>query len=191
MSRRFLLPALMAVFVLATGLAIAAEPHSGLMRDDGIHMESWMEPDHHDLAKAAKTAADSGKTLLVIVEGPGCTACAAMHADHFQVPQYAAFMQKHFLVHLMSTQGTRQVTDATGQSMTERKFVQKSRVRGTPTLMFLNAKGQEFFRIPGLPDTIYFRAFMDYVADGSAAKELDLDKWWANNEAKVRARHNI
>lgn len=191
MNRRALITALSTVFALVLALPAAAGPHQGPMRDDGIHMETWMEADRHDLAQAAKDAEAAGKTLLVVVEGPGCTACAAMHAEHFSDPKYAAFMKKNFVVHLVSTAGERKVTDFDGTELSEQYYVASRRVRGTPTLMFFNGRAEEFFRIPGLPDGIFFRAFMDYVADGSAAGNMELDAWWAANEEKVRARHNI
>lgn len=187
MFRRLILVPMVALFI--STFAVPAD--AGSMRDDGIHTETWMEAERHDMAAAAKAAADSGKTLLVVVEGPGCTACASMHRTHFADEKYVAFLNKHFDVHLMSTAGERNVTDVEGNKVTETNFVRMNQVRGTPTLMFLDAKGEEFFRIPGLPEDVYFRAFIDYVADGSAAKELSLEKWWAANEAKVRARHNI
>lgn len=173
------------------GPAPAAGPHPGALRDDGVRLETWMEGERHDIAKAAAAAKAAGKTLMVIVEGPGCTACAAMHRDHMADATYAAYLKQHFDVHVVSTAGKRPVTTAEGETVTERDFVAQSQVRGTPTLMFLNGKGEEYFRIPGLPEAVYFRAFIDYVADGSAEKGASLDEWWAANESKVRARHGV
>lgn len=179
-----------ALLVLALAApAPAAGPRAGAMRDDGVHMEPWMQGERHDILKAAATAKANGKTLLVVIEGPGCTACAAMHREHFADPAYAAFLTKHFDVHLMSTAGTRPVVAANGMTLSERDFAAAAQVRGTPTLMFINAKGEEYFRIPGLPEALYFRAFIDYVADGSAEKGDNLEAWWSANEAKLRARH--
>lgn len=182
--------AVFALLALAlAGPAPAAGPHTGGMRDDGVHMEPWMHGERHDIANAAAAAKANGKALLVVVEGPGCTACAAMHREHFADAAYAGFLTKHFDVHLMSTNGTRQVIAANGMTLSERDFIAASQVRGTPTLMFINGDGKEYFRIPGLPEALYFRAFIDYVADGSAEKGDNLEAWWAANEAKVRARH--
>ena len=179
-----------AAFSLAAPVSASAKD-AAMMRDDGIHMESWMTSDNHDLKQAVNDAKKAGKRLMIIVEGPGCTACAAMHRTHFQDAKFVKYLTDHFDVNLMSTHGKKNVVNFEGEKQSEKDFTQKNLVRGTPTLMFIDQTGTEFFRIPGLPQAVYFRAFIDYVADGSAEKNVSQSEWWAQNEDQVRARHGV
>lgn len=190
MQHRLFLGLFAVFFALVLGFAVpAAATGGGQMRDDGIHMESWMKTEGHDMAKALAAAQAAGKHLLVVVEAPGCHNCGEMHADHFSKKDYADYMTKHFEVLLMNRIGARKVVDFDGKTITEADFAAAQGVRGTPWLMFFNADAKQYFTIPGLTQALHFRAFIDYVADGSALKNVDLNDWWAKNEARLRAEH--
>lgn len=126
------------------------EPHMG---EDGLHKPSWLKQSFLDIAEDVQEAADDGKRLFMTMEAKGCSYCAKMNKVNFREPAIADYLNEHFHHIQINVQGAREVTDANGDTMEERDYVRRMRLRGTPKLIFFNK-----------PEKVEGRAGLDAVA---------------------------
>lgn len=119
-----------------------------------------------DLADARK----AGRLLMVVYEQEGCPYCAQLHQVHFQDAAIVAALKKHFDVIQLDIWGGREVTDFSGETLTEKQLARKLKVQFSPTLAFYDAQGKEIYRVSGLHKPAIFKAELDYLASGAYQK---------------------
>jgi thioredoxin-related protein len=119
-----------------------------------------------DLADAGK----AGRLLMVVYEQEGCPYCAQLHQVHFQDKAIVDTLKKHFDVIQLDIWGGREVTDFSGETLTEKQLARKLKVQFSPTLAFYDAQGKEIHRIPGLRKPALFKAELDYLASRAYQK---------------------
>lgn len=177
------------MLALSTVAPLAHAAGDGLMREDGIHMETWMHVSGHDLKMALKAADASGKSMVVIFEQPGCHTCAQMHSENFSDVDFVTALTADFDVHLMSTRADFPMKDRAGEPTTEEEYANENLVQGTPTIIFYAADGTETFRMPGLLPRPYFRAAFDYMRESGDKSLTDFRNWIAANMDMIAAKY--
>jgi len=181
----------MVVVALTLGLgllspagATEAEPPRS---DDGLYTQPWFKATSFlDLAEDLTEAKAKGKRYAILWEQRGCPYCREMHRVNFAIPEIVAYIRENFDVLQLNLWGDREVTDFDGESLPEKKLARKQRVSFTPTIVFVDDKGEEVFRMPGYFKPFHFQGVFEYVRDEGYDKE-PFQRWLQAKADRMRA----
>jgi len=123
--------------------------------------------------------------LILYFYQDGCPYCAKLLRENFADRAIVAYTREHFEVDPINIWGDREVTDLKSNSLTEKTFAGALRVQYTPTLIFVNEKGQVALRINGYFPPHKFLLALQYVAEGHPGKIKFTDFLAANDTGKA------
>lgn len=131
----------------------------------GFHEKpAWFKNTFLDLREDVAEAAEEGKRIILFFHQDGCPYCAKLLNVNFSLKSLVQKTQQHFAVIAINIWGDREVTDLQGRTVTEKNFAAELKVMYTPTLLFLNERGETALRINGYYPPHKFEAALDYVA---------------------------
>jgi len=169
-------------------VAEAAGEKEPLVGDDGLYTQPWFNHTSFlDIGDDAKEAASGGKRLAILFEQKGCPYCREMHRVNLAIPEISDYIKANFNVTQLNLWGDREVTDADGEAMSEKKFGRKHRVMYTPTIMFVDEKGKEVFRMPGYFKPFHFKHIFIYVKEEAYLTEPNFQRWLQVKADAMRA----
>lgn len=114
------------------------------------------------LTEAQQNAAEDGKPLFVFVEAEWCSICKRMLKNVFPTEGVSSALADKY--HPVSIDlDSKNEIQFNGQTMTEREFARKMNVAGTPTTIFIDAKGEELGRQVGFIDVDQLKRLLAYV----------------------------
>ncbi len=105
--------------------------------DDGLHKPEWFRVTFKDVGEDFAEATAEGKRLLLIVEQRGCIYCTEMHEKTFTDPRVKELLETDYFPVQLNLHGDTDVTDADGESLSEKAAARKWGVMFTPTMIFL------------------------------------------------------
>jgi thioredoxin-related protein len=140
--------------LLALMLAVALPARANEIPD-------WFAETFLDVREDAAEAAKQGKRLMLYFWLEGCPYCKQMESVTFKRPQIATRMQREILPVAVNVRGDREVTWTDGRKMSEKGFTAFLKVRGTPTIVFFDAKGDVVLRVSGYLDPQQLSAVLD------------------------------
>ena len=127
------------------------------------------------------------RPLLVMFEQPRCAPCDELHLDILQRPASRELLEKFDVVLLDMWSRTPLVTPA-GQQTTASEWARELNVHYAPTLVFLDATGQEVFRTEAYLKTFHIQSAMDYVASGAWREQPAFQRFIAARADKLEAQ---
>lgn len=163
--------------------------------EDGIHKPSWLKESFLDISEDIVEADAEGKRLFMTIEWKGCPFCHKMNEVNFREPQIVDFLTRHFDHLQLNMQGDREVTDANGDTMSEKDYIRRLRLRGTPKLVFFHgpdkAKGKRgvdavAFTVEGYVGRDQFYNMMEYVVAEAYETEPNFFKWLQSDAPKTK-----
>lgn len=141
-----------------------------------VRYPSWFELSFLNLAEDLQAAVDDGKRGLIVYFGQDyCPYCKALLERNLGREDIARYTRKHFDVVAIDIHGHKSVTDMQGREMDESEYAALQQVNFTPTLLFLDADGNEALRLQGYYPPYKFLAALEYVADGHYRAESYAD----------------
>lgn len=154
-----------ALFSLGSMLHAADENLGEGMVNPGYHEPpNWFKQSFMDLQEDLAEANENGKRLLLYFYQDGCPYCGKLLSVNWTQPDIVKKTRDNFDVIAVNLWGDRDVTDFSGNTMTEKRFAESKRVMYTPTLLFLNEKGEVALRVNGYYPPKKFAAALDYIA---------------------------
>jgi len=147
---------------LAAGAQVAS-PHA-------IEHPAWFAQSFLDFREDIAEANRDGKRLLVYFGQDGCPYCARLMQTNFTQREIVDKTRKHFVVVAINIWGDREVTWVDGTRLGEKAFAKRLKVQFTPTLLFLDEKGNVALRLNGYYPPRRFEAALDYVAGRMESK---------------------
>lgn len=159
------------VSLLAMADEIRVETIKPDMVNPGYHEKpSWFKESFLDLREDILEASENKKRVLIYFYQDGCPYCAKLLQDNLGQKSLADKTRNNFDVIALNMWGDREVTDLSGTVVTEKKFAEKLKVMYTPTLLFLNEKGQVALRVNGYYAPHKYEAALDYVRGKNETK---------------------
>jgi thioredoxin-related protein len=135
-------------------------------RDIGLVVPEWFTLSFLDLREDLEVAVERGKMGIALYFGlEHCPYCERMLHENLAAPDIRNYLSDHFDVIALDVDGSREVTTLEGETMPERVFAAQRRLNFTPGFTFVDAKGDEIFRIRGYYPPYRFRAALEYVID--------------------------
>jgi thioredoxin-related protein len=136
----------------------------------------WFKDSFLDLQSDLHEATEEGKKGLIVYFGQKrCAYCKMLLQGNFGMPDITAYTRNHFDVVAIDIWGIDEVTDVTGEVLTEREFSVREKTNFTPSLIFYDETGTEAHRLRGYYPPYKFRAALEYVADNHYKRESFAD----------------
>ncbi len=124
----------------------------------------WFKDSFLDFQEDIQEAAENGKRVLLLFHQDNCPYCNALIEKNLAQKDIESLLKRRFDVIALNMWGDREVVPIGGQTLTEKQFAKALKVQFTPTLIFLNEKGQTVLRLNGYLPPAKFRAALEYVA---------------------------
>jgi thioredoxin-related protein len=151
------------LLLLLVPTVIAAEETSGY-ENPGYHEKpAWFKSSFLDMREDVAEATDAGKRVMLYFYQDGCPYCAKLLDTNFAQREIAEKTQKYFDVIAINMWGALEMSDLNGKATTERELASDLEVMFTPTLLFLNEKGEVLQRLNGYYPPHKFSAVIEYV----------------------------
>lgn len=152
----------MSTLAFAQGAAVPA-PHA-------IDIPEWFTESFLDFREDVRDAAKENRRLLVYFGQDGCPYCKALMKVNFGEKDIVEKTRRHFVAIAINLWGDREVTWVDGRRMTEKELARVLKVQYTPTLLFLDEKGQVALRLNGYVPPDKFRVALDYASQKMEGK---------------------
>jgi len=150
---------------LVFALCFAAIPaRAQLVAPHAIEIPPWFSQSFLDLREDVAEAAQDGKRVMLYFGQDGCPYCAALMKTNFSQPRIVDKARRHFIAIALNIWGDRDVTWSDGKVRREKTFAAFLQVQFTPTLLFLDERGQVVARLNGYYPPHRFEAVLDWVA---------------------------
>lgn len=142
----------------AAALLAAPEAKAGVRDYDtlGVFQDSFLifPEEVHDAAR-------EGKRVIVFIEQQGCPYCRRMAQVTFADPGIAETLKTKFDMIALDMYGALNTVWVDGKARTEKELARHLQVRGTPTIVFLDEKGEVIERVVGYRSPSQFRAILE------------------------------
>ncbi len=151
-------------------LALSLVPALALgatMRDPDEH---FFQQSFGDLPEELETARVEGKVgIFVAFDNDECPWCRHMKETVLNQTKVQDYYRRHFRIIRIDTEGDGQVTDFSGEHMTEKTFTERYNPMGaTPVYLFFDLSGKLLLRFPGITrDVDEFMWLAEFVIEGS------------------------
>jgi thioredoxin-related protein len=142
--------------VLLAALLFAAAPCAR-----AAEVPDWFAETMLDAREEAADAAKAGKRLMLYFWLEGCPYCERMTEVTFRDATVLARLKRGFVPVGVNVRGDRDIAWTDGATLSEKQLTAALKVRGTPTMIFLDAKGAIALRLTG------------YIAPAEFARALD------------------
>lgn len=145
-------------------------------RAEVLSYPDWFNDPFLDLRADLNAAREAGKGLILYFGQKRCAYCHRLIDLNFgSETDIVEYTRRHFDVTPIDIWGVAELTDLTGQTLTEREFASREQAEFTPTLIFYDDHGQEVLRLRGYYPPYQFRAALEYVADEHYRRETFRD----------------
>lgn len=141
---------LLAALLLAAALPAQAQ-----------EVPDWFAETVLDVRDEVADAARDGKRVMLYFWLEGCPYCKQMTSVTFRDPAVVQRLKRGFVALGINVRGDREFTWTDGATLSEKQLSAAMKIRGTPTLVFLDAKGAIALRRAG------------YIAPAEFARLLD------------------
>ena len=131
---------------------------------NAIDIPRWFATTFLDFREDVADAARDGKRLIVYFGQDGCPYCKQLMVANFSQRGIVEKTRRHFVAIALNIWGDREATWIDGRSMSEKELARLLNVQFTPTLLFLDEKGDPVVRLNGYYPPQRFEAVLDYVA---------------------------
>lgn len=133
-----------------------------------IHVEAlpdWFKATFLDLSDDLEEANEEDRHMMIYFHQDGCPYCSKLVEDNFHDPALVKKLQKNFDTIETNMWGNRDLTDWQGRDFDEKSFSAHMKIQFTPTLVFLNPKGEIILRLNGYQSIDKMHATLDYIAN--------------------------
>lgn len=157
-----LLLAIVPTPAIAAGESPAKAPPPTSARE--IPIPSWFKLSFLDIPDDVSDATAAKRRVMLYFGQDGCSYCLKLMQVDFTQKNIVDLMHKHFDAIAFNIWGSREVTWFDGKMRTEKELTRFLKIRFTPTLLFLDEKGNVALRVNGYYPPQKFIAALDYVA---------------------------
>ena len=125
---------------------------------------AWFADTLFFVKEDAADAAKEGKRVMLYFGQDGCPYCKQLMEVNFRQARIVDKMRKSFVAVALNIWGDREITWTDGRAMSEKQLTAALKVQFTPTLIFLDEKGEVALRVNGYLPPERFEAALDYVS---------------------------
>lgn len=142
---------------------------AGAISAHAREVPEWFAETMLDARDEAADAAKHGKRLMLYFWLEGCPYCQRMTSVTFRDPAVLERLQRSFVPVGLNIRGDRDIAWTDGAMLTEKLLAARLQVRGTPTIVFLDAKGEIVLRRVGYVEPAQFARLLDELSTAPTA----------------------
>jgi thioredoxin-related protein len=128
---------------------------------------AWFNDGFLDFREDLVTANAAGKRLMIMFVLNGCPYCHTMVERNLAQKDIEELVRGKFDVIALNMMGDRTLTNVDGKAYTEKSFAEAMKVQFTPTIIFLNEKGETILRLNGYLPPEQFKIALNYLVEKS------------------------
>ncbi len=136
----------------------------GLVNPGYAEKPDWFVNSFLDIREDVAEAAAEDKRVILYFYQDGCPYCKKLLDINLSQHETVEKLRSRFNVIALNMWGDREVSGFDGVATTEKAFARAQRVMFTPTLLFLNEKGDIVLRVNGYYAPHEFNTALDYAA---------------------------
>ncbi|MBU8921855.1 MAG: thioredoxin family protein [Bacteroidales bacterium] len=125
-------------------------------------------------------AASSGKPVIVDFYTSWCKWCKVMDRDTFSNPEVKAALEKDFVTIRINAENRKDKLRYKGKEYTPVELTRLFKVRGFPSLAYMESDGELIMVVPGFKKPDVFMPTLRYIIDGCHRKGVTLDQYIRN-----------
>lgn len=167
---------IVSVFMFSPPQAVAAGAgaqitvkHGKVMGGMETEYPAWFNDGFLDFREDLATANASGKRLMIMFVLNGCPYCNTMVERNLAQKDIEELVRGKFEVIALNMMGDRTLTNVDGKAYTEKSFAEAMKVQFTPTILFLNEKGETVLRLNGYIPPEQFKIALNYLVEKSGS----------------------
>lgn len=176
---------LLAAFLLFSAFLSVSWASSLNVKDPYKHFfnETW-----GDLPEELEKAKQSGKKgILVFFEMDECPFCHYMKKNVLNQPKVQDFYRKNFLNIIIDIEGDVEMVNLKGQTVKQKDFAKKNRIRATPVIAYYNLDGKMIYRHTGKTSGVdEFMWLGEYIAKEMYKKKIRFSKYKRQKRAEKK-----
>ncbi|MET0045678.1 MAG: thioredoxin fold domain-containing protein, partial [Candidatus Thiodiazotropha sp. 6PLUC3] len=131
-----------------------------------LQYPEWFKKSFLDLPADLEDAVDEGKQGIILYFGQKrCAYCKMLLQVNFGLSDITTYTRRHFDIIPIDIWSTEEITTLEGETLTQREYALDEKTNFTPSLIFIDPKGNEVLRLRGYYPPYQFRAALEYVAD--------------------------
>lgn len=134
-----------------------------------VDIPAWFKESFLDFPDELREAAAAKKRLLLYFGQDGCPYCRELMQVNFGRKDIADTTRARFDAIALSIWGDREVTWTDGRKRTEKEFASLLKVQFTPTILFLDERGEVVLRLNGYYPPNKFAAALDFASGKTPA----------------------
>ena len=142
---------------------------AGAISAHAREVPEWFAETVLDARDEAADAAKQGKRLMLYFWLEGCPYCQRMTSVTFRDPAVIERLKRSFVPVGVNVRGDRDLGWTDGAMLTEKQLTAKLEVRGTPTIVFLDANGKIVLRRVGYVAPAEFARLLDELSTAPTA----------------------
>lgn len=150
---------------------------------------SWFKNSFLDLSEDLQEATDENRHIMIYFHQNGCPYCEKLVKENFHNNALVSKLKKHFDVIQVNMWGDRELTDWNSRDWSEKEFSAFMKIQFTPTLVFLNSKGDSVLRLNGYQSVDKMHKVLDYVSNKKYLKQSFGS--YTNNTNQTQKSKNI
>ena len=157
--------------LLIASICAAQAPARAAAAPAEIEVPAWFKVSFLDLRDDLKEATAGRKRLVLYFGQNGCPYCKRLMEVNFTQPEIVAKTRRHFDMVEINIFGSREVSWLDGKTRSEKELAALLKVQFTPTLLFLDERGEIALRVNGYYPPPRFNAALDYVSQRRERQE--------------------
>lgn len=137
----------------------------------------------------AKAKQEGKKGILIFFEMDECPFCHYMKKNVLNQPKVQDYYRKHFLNFVVDIEGDVEMVNLKGETVKQKDFAKKTRVRATPVIGYYNLDGKMIYRHTG--KTSGLEEFMwlgEFIAEGIYKKKIRFSQYKRQKRAEKKNR---
>ncbi len=180
------------VLLLSANVFSATEGslNKGMINPGFYEKPTWFKDSFLELQADLNDANDQGRKIILYFHQDGCPYCKKLLDDNFTRKDIVSKMSQKFDLLEINMWGDKTVTSLTGEELAEKEFAKKMKIMFTPTLIVLDDKGNEQFRMNGYYAPDKFSAALDYVLLKSE-KDISFNDFYHQQQNKSQAESKL
>ena len=140
----------------------------------------------NDLKDALAKAARRGKGLALLFERRRCPGCDELHGQTFKDRRLVDTLTGTFDVVRLDILGTRQMRHIDEAAIKESRIAEDMDIRYSPTIVFLDQRGGEIFRLDSYRKPEHFGTVLRYLSTGAYLRHSSFQDWLRTEKLSAR-----
>ena len=154
------------VFMLLLAVSTTARGEQGkILGEVSYTLPSWFKESFLEIREDVDEARQQDKHVMLFMHIDRCPYCTRMIQEDFARSELVEYIQANFDVIALNIRGDREVAWDENTRYSEKELAKSLGVQYTPTIVFLDARGEKVYQMHGYRKPAAFGQLLHYIAE--------------------------